>query len=423
MRDPAAGSDLLRRSRALLRAVGRLLLARCPRWNPHMATEQEKFACYTRPVNSIGKQKQSQWRSEPAFSFDGGATRAKAEKVSLTHNEVLKLPTTLFQPGLKNVAYLGPQNSIGAQTQSKHRNEPRILFGTQSKLDKLTVKEEHRLAADNMAKKEQRYVQHLAKEAAVYYGGGQALAGRGGRDRSPSQHRLDRSLGLRIDHLPAFMQSVANANARAIQEKACGPGDPGEAAIRAALARRTPPRSGRRRPGTASTCSRSRGGADREHAGSAAMRRPSTARSAATTRSMLLRSARSNNAASCGAGGSTERRTSRPSSAHPSTGGHRAGSGRDATMRARPRSGRSARSRHSARSGRTARSGATDLLGSRGSMAALGGVSAEIARQLEEASAALKSGRSQLDNLCRSVERLELAVPPQHAWTVKARRE
>ena len=55
-------------------------------------------------------------------------------------------------------------------------------------------------------------------------------------------------------------------------------------------------------------------------------------------------------------------------------------------------------------------------------MAALGGVSAEIARQLEEASAALKSGRSQLDNLCKSVERLELAVPPQHAWTVQAQR-
>ena len=62
------------------------------------------------------------------------ATRAKAEKVSLTHNEVLKLPMTLFEPGLKNVGYLD-QNSIGAQTQSKHRNEPRILFGTQSKLD------------------------------------------------------------------------------------------------------------------------------------------------------------------------------------------------------------------------------------------------------------------------------------------------
>ena len=283
-------------------------------------------------------------------------------------------------------------------------------------------------------------MQHLAKEAAVYYGGGQTRGvGRGvpgghSRERSPSQHKLDQSLGLRIDHLPAFMQSVATANARAIHEKACGPRDLGEAAIKAALGVRTPPRSVRQRPGTASTCSRSRGGdgsgrvlgASVQNMGvTAAKRRPSTARSTATTRSMLLRSARSNNTIPCGPAGNTERPldSSRPSSAHPSTREQRIRSMRGATLRARSRPGRSLRSRHSARSGRsTARSAATDVLGSRGSMAALGGVSAEIARQLEEASAALKSGRSQLDNLCKSVERLELAVPPQHAWTVQAQR-
>ena len=47
--------------------------------------------------SSLGRQKQSTKKNPPAFSF-GSTKREAASKASLSHEEVLKMPTTLFQP-------------------------------------------------------------------------------------------------------------------------------------------------------------------------------------------------------------------------------------------------------------------------------------------------------------------------------------
>jgi len=113
--------------------------------------------------SSIGKQKQSTRRTDPAFSF-GSSSREKAMKSSLSHAEIMRMPTTLFQPHMMKVPFRGGSSSFGKQLTSNSATSANFHFGSATQQDVVVVDKKLNNCADNLAKKELRWKHHVAFE-------------------------------------------------------------------------------------------------------------------------------------------------------------------------------------------------------------------------------------------------------------------
>jgi hypothetical protein len=147
----------------------------------HMAKLKACSDTVSMPI-SFGKQQQSTRANPACFSFGAGKDPNRWKdgnmKASLTHAEIMKMPVTMFQPHLVSccarleslctlplpvltrfsslqakVKMMDAKSSFGRQAQSAHGNSENFLFGSSSKLDKLSVDKKLINCADSMVKK------------------------------------------------------------------------------------------------------------------------------------------------------------------------------------------------------------------------------------------------------------------------------